>query len=45
MKHETHFIEQLVKQAQPGYEICSVYVTLQDNIFHHKVLRKMWPGN
>ena len=43
MKHETHCIEQLVNQTQPGYEIWPVYVTLQDDFLHHKILWKMWP--
>ena len=30
---------------QSGNEIWPVYVTLQDNIFYHKILWKMWPGN
>ena len=34
MKHETHFIEKLGKQTQPGNEVWSVYVTLQDNFYY-----------
>ena len=41
MKHESHFIEQLGKQTQPGKEIWPVYVTLQDNVLYHKTLREM----
>ena len=28
-----------------GNEIWLVYVTLKDNFFYHKILRKVWPGN
>ena len=45
MKTETHFIELLGKQTQPGNETWPVYVTLQDNFFYHKILWKMWPGS
>ena len=45
VKHETCFIKKLVKQTQHGYEIWPVYVTLQDNFFHHKILWEMWPWN
>ena len=32
-------------QTQSSNEIWPVYVTLQDNLFYHKILWKMWPGN
>ena len=46
MKHKTYFIEQLGKQIhQPGNKIWPVYVTLQNNVFYHRILWKMWAGN
>ena len=45
MKHETHFIKKLEKQAQPCTEIWPVYIITQDNFFYHKILWKMWSGN
>ena len=45
MNYETRFIKKLVKQTPHGYEIWPVYVTLQDNFFHHKILWEMWPWN
>ena len=45
MKHETHFIKKLEKQAQPCTEIWPVYIIIQDNFFYHKILWKMWSGN
>ena len=43
MKHETHFTEQLEKQAQSGNETLLLYIISQNKIFDQNILRKMWP--
>ena len=40
MKHETHIIEKLGKETQPGNEIWPVYVILQNNFFIEKLYEK-----
>ena len=34
-----------LESTQPGNEIWPVYVILKGNLFYHKTIWKMWPGN